>query len=70
MLYKNTCAQLKDKHGKSLQLFLETLHSPTESEKETSNVVYLDIIDEYADNKDTILHVLAIVQEKLQIGGK
>ena len=35
---------------------------------EQSNVVYIDILDEYADNKDTILHNLAVLQDKLQVG--
>jgi hypothetical protein len=30
----------------------------------------LDIIDEYADNKDTILNTLALLQEKLEVGSK
>ena len=32
------------------------------------NNVIIDILDEYADNKDAILHTLAVLQDKLQVG--
>ena len=37
-------------------------------EQKCSNVIYLDIIDEYANNRDTILNTLALLQERLEIG--
>ena len=63
MVYKNTITDsMPDKLGKSLQGFLETLDS---SQNPQSNVVYIDILDEHAD---TILHTLAVLQDKLQVG--
>ena len=71
MAYKNmTMDFLSQKRGKSFQGFLETMESSNISETEQSNVVYIDILDEYADNKDTILHSLSVLQDKLQVGRK
>ena len=53
--------------GKSPQHFLRCLE---DADTERSNVVYIDILDEYADSKETILHVLGILQKKLSIGHK
>lgn len=53
--------------GKSLLHFLRCLE---DADTERSNVVYIDILDEYADSKETILHVLGILQKKLGIGHK
>ena len=35
-----------------------------------SNVIYLDILDKYADNKETIINTLALLQERLEVGTK
>lgn len=43
------------------------MSSKPNTETECSNVICLEILDEYADNKDTILNTLALLQEKLQI---
>ena len=40
------------------------MNSSQRSQMEQSNVVYIDILDEYADNKDTILHTLSVLQDK------
>ena len=46
------------------------MNSSESSLTEQSNIVYIDILDEYADNKDTILHALSVLQDKLQVGTK
>ena len=68
MLYKASVQETTpEKTGKCFQSFLEASFKPT-TEQECSNVVYLDILNEYADNKDTILNTLALLQERLEIG--
>ena len=68
MLYKSLVQQTEpEKTGKCFQTFLEASSKPT-TEQESSNVIYMDILDEYADNKDTILNTLALLQERLEIG--
>ena len=68
LLYKISVQEATpEKTGKGFQSFLEISSNPT-TEQECSNVVYLDILDEYADNKDTILNTLALLQERLEIG--
>ena len=68
MLYKISVQETTpEKTGKCFQSFLEVSSKPT-TEQECSNVIYFDILDEYADNKDTILNTLALLQEKLEIG--
>lgn len=63
VLYKISITS--EKTGKCFQSFLEHLST---NQQECSNVVYLDILDEYTDNKDTILNSLALLQEKLGVG--
>lgn len=46
------------------------MDSSQHSQIEQSNIVYIDILDEHADNKDTILHTLSVQQDKLQVGTK
>ena len=46
------------------------MNSSQDSQSEQSNVVYTDILDDYADNKDTILHTLSVLRDKLQVGTK
>ena len=68
MLYKASVQEtIPEKTGICFQSFLEASFKPT-TEQECSNVVYLDILNEYADNKDTILNTLALLQERLEIG--
>ena len=68
MLYKASVQEtIPEKIGIYFQSFLEASFKPT-TEQECSNVVYLDILNEYADNKDTILNTLALLQERLEIG--
>ena len=63
MLYKISVQETTpEKTGKCFQSFLE-VSSKTTTEQECSNVIYFDILDEYADNKDTVLNTLALLQE-------
>ena len=70
MMYKVSVEQnLPEKAGKSFQTFLEMSSMPQRNQ-ECSNVIYLDIINEYADDKNTILNTLALLQERLEVGTK
>ena len=65
MLYKISVQE--NEAGKTGKSFLEVSSKPT-TKQECSNVIYLDTLDEYADNKDTIINTLALLQERLDIG--
>ena len=68
MTYKNAMKDsLPNESGKTFQGFLETMNTSESSPTEQSNVVYIDILDEYADNKDTILSALSVLQGKLKV---
>ena len=68
MLYKMSVQEnLPDKMAKCFQSFMGI---STHNDTECSNVVYLDILDEYADNKNTIHNALALIQERLEVGNK
>ena len=71
MMYKVSVeTNLTDKAGKIYQTFLEMLSTcicMPKCNEESSNVIYLDIINEYAD---TILNTLALLQERLEVGTK
>ena len=55
-IYKNALTDsLPNETGKTFQSFLEMMNIPESSLAEQSNVVYIDILDEYTDNKDTII---------------
>lgn len=71
MIYKNMITDfLPNKTGKTFQGFLESMKSSENLQVEQSNVVYINILDEYADNQDTILHALSVLQDRLQVGKK
>ena len=68
-VYKNAVTDsLPNEAGKTIQSFLETMNITDSPPTEQSNVVYIDILDEYTDNEDTILHALSVLQERLQVG--
>ena len=71
MIYKNAVTNsLPNETGKTFQGFLETINTLDSSPTEQSNIVYIDILDEYADKKDTILNALSVLQDKLKVGTK
>ena len=73
MIYKNAVTDsLPNETGKTFQGFLEIMNTSESSPTEQTNVVYNDhdILDEYADNKHTILNALSVLQDKLKVGTK
>ena len=59
---------LPNETGKTFQGFLEIINTMDSSPTKQSNIVYIDILNEYSDNKDTILNVLSVLQDKLKVG--